>query len=537
MKIKKHLRLALSAPIIVLCFGITASAQTYYGQGTAAKVTIKAPLVSPVSTAVADTGPLPQAGGNISLSSASTSVSGVLSVGSSNVSTSGSAGASHATASINSVNISILGNSITADVVSATTDRSCPLATCSGSSTITNLSINGSTIIVDGSINQTISLPGGVGNVVLNEEILEPRTTTVNAIHIFVTALDTTTTDIIVASARSGVDCGVSPSSNIFGGYGQSVRLTQSLGLPPAYLTSFVADTGWLPRAGGVINTSTAGAGVASLVTTNAAASSTAGGTLAGTPNSTASSSEVDQLGIDLLSGTVTIGATVIRSDTQCSCSLGVPNCSGSSTLTGLSVKVFGVKVPVTITGSPNQIVTIPVGVLGSITLTINEQVSSGNNNFTVNALRVDTNLVGLVATSITISGSHSDLSCAIAVTAAPVSISGRVLDSTGRGLSRATVAAIGVDGLVHSTVTSPFGYFRISGLTAGSNYVMNVQDRRFVFSSRLINAVDDMSDIDFVPVSNSSSKVSNSGSLSVTAVPAVTKQAIVITTSGKKSR
>ena len=508
MKSKKPISMALFAPIFVFCLGIAAVAQSYNGQATAAKVTITAPLVSPVTTAVADTGPLPSAGGNITLSSAGTSVSGVLSVGSSNVSTSGSSSVSQSTASVNTININVLGNTITADVVSATTNCSCPAAACSGSTSITNLVINGSPTTVTGSVNQTVALPAGVGNVLINEHISDGNSETVNAIHIFVTAVDTTTTDIIVASARSGIDCGVMPPPpHLFSGYGRSVDVTQTIVTPSVFLSSIIADTGWLPSSGGVITATTAGAGVSTLVTTSAATSSTSGGPDGGNINTTQSDSEVDQLGINALSGAVVIGATVVKSNTQCSCSLGVPTCSGSAVLTNLSVQVSGSAVPITITGSPNQVQTIPVGVLGFITLTINEQISSGADNFTVNALRVDMNLTGLAATSVIISAAHSGISCAIIPTAAHASVSGKVVDNKGHGLNRSAVTAIDSDGETYNTMTNSAGLYRLDGLTAGTTYIVTVDHKAYTFKPRVINLQDDMTEVDFAPLRKGNSK------------------------------
>lgn len=494
------------APFFVSIFiAFTAAAevdaQTYQGQATAAKVSVTAPLVTPNVVAVADTGPLPSAGGTIALSSAGTSLSGVLTVGASNVSTSGSTGSTISTASVSSVNASVLGNTITADIVQANANASCPGAITSGSSVITNLVINGGSVTVTGDANQTIALPGAAGNVVLNEQVIEQGVQTVNAIHIHVTALDLTVTDIVIASARAGIDCGTIPSIDLFGGFGKSVTLRQGLGVPPAIVDAFLTDTGWLPRSGGVINTSTAAAGLSSIVSTTASSSSTSGGVAGGTPHQTQSNSRVDQLGINVLSGAVTISALVVNADTQCSCDgSGTASCSGSSVLTNLNVNVLGANVPVTITGSPNQVVVIPVFGLGSVTLTINERISSGPANLTVNALRVDLALTGLAASRVVVSSAHSDIVCGLPVTAAPVSVSGRVYGTNGRGISNAVVSLTGNNGETRSSRTNLFGFYSFSNLAAGKSYIARVTSKSGQYAPRLLNVTQDLAGLDFYP-------------------------------------
>ena len=491
------------APFLVLLFfaAVAANAQTYQGQATAAKVSVTAPLITPTVVAVADTGPLPSAGGTISLSSAGTNLAGVVTVGASNVSTSGSTGSTASTANVGTVNVSVLGNTISADIVQASANASCPGAITTGSSVITNLVINGGSVTVTGDVDQTIALPGAVGNVVLNEHVFEVGVETVNAIHVHVTALDLTVTDVLIASTRAGIDCGFAPSADLFGGYGKSLTLRQGLGLPSAIVDAFLTDTGWLPRSGGVINTSTTAAGLSSIVSTTASSSSTSGGPAAGTPRATASNSHVDQLNINVLSGVVTISALAVNSDTQCSCdSVSTASCTGSSQLVNLNVNALGLNVPVNITGLPNQVVNIPVGILGTVTLTINERISSGSGNLTINALRVDLTLTGLAATRVVVSSAHSDIVCKIGTTAAPVTLSGRVLDAYGRQASNALVSITDNTGAVRSTRTSTFGYYSFSNLHAGQSYLVKVTSKTAQYAPRLFSATQDYADFDLYP-------------------------------------
>ncbi|MCA1589803.1 MAG: carboxypeptidase regulatory-like domain-containing protein, partial [Acidobacteria bacterium] len=66
--------------------------------------------------------------------------------------------------------------------------------------------------------------------------------------------------------------------------------------------------------------------------------------------------------------------------------------------------------------------------------------------------------------------------------TAAGVTVSGRVLDREGRGVSKARVTMQDQEGNVFASLTNPFGYFLITDLTAGGTYVAEVRHRRLRF-------------------------------------------------------
>jgi hypothetical protein len=493
-------KILVVAALSLVCGILSASAQSFSGQATAVRSTVTVPLAPVVSTAVADTGELTSSGGSISIASAGATVPSVLSVGSSNVSTSGSGGLSHSTASVNNLNIGVLSNTITASVVSSTTDCSCPTATCTGSSTITNLTINGTAIVVDGSVNQTIPLPGGIGNVIINEHITSSRIVTVNAIHVFVTALDLTTTDVVIASARSGINCTTLPPANLYSGRGVGIDLTQSLGLPPAFVSTIVSDTGPLPTSGGSIAAATAGAGAAPLLSSGTVTVATSGGSPPSTSSSSQSNASVQNLGINALSGIVTIDAAVLTSNSQCSCSASVGSCSGNSAITNLVVTALGLPVSVPISGLPNQTVSIPVLGFGSVTLVINEQFSGTPADITVNALHVTLSLTGLAATDVVIASSHSDIVCALGPSAADASISGRVTDSKGYAIRGVAVSVFDTNGNTKTVLTNAFGYYSVMGLNTGKTYVIRATHRTYTFSPRTITLRDNLAGFDFSP-------------------------------------
>jgi len=87
-------------------------------------------------------------------------------------------------------------------------------------------------------------------------------------------------------------------------------------------------------------------------------------------------------------------------------------------------------------------------------------------------------------------------------LTAAHVSLSGRVTTSDQRGIRNAKVVVTG--GSLEQPViatTGSFGYYTVDGLTAGQTYVVTVNSKRYNFSvpSRAITLVDNLADVNFV--------------------------------------
>ena len=87
------------------------------------------------------------------------------------------------------------------------------------------------------------------------------------------------------------------------------------------------------------------------------------------------------------------------------------------------------------------------------------------------------------------------------ATTAAGVSVSGRVLTSGGRGLSRATVTiSDNRDGQTRVMATGSRGYYRFDDVQAGRGYLISVGSRRFTYTPRFIEVTDNVADFDFTP-------------------------------------
>jgi hypothetical protein len=81
--------------------------------------------------------------------------------------------------------------------------------------------------------------------------------------------------------------------------------------------------------------------------------------------------------------------------------------------------------------------------------------------------------------------------------TAAPVTVQGRVT-AAGRGVARAVVSYVGSDGVVRSTLTSTFGYYRFTNVRVGSTYIFNVKAKGYTFAPRALIVNDFVDGLDF---------------------------------------
>ena len=503
----KEQSVGLSLLFVILVFVVGhASGQTYSGQATGVKATVITGVAPGVTTAVTDTGPLPSAGGSINLASASANVAGILTAGASTVSTSASGNSSQSSASIETLDVAVAGFNndlrVRADTVASTTQCTCPSGACTGSSTITNLRVGqrggGTVITVTGAVNQTVVVVVGTVTltIVINEHILSAQSITVNALHISLAdSLTGITTDVIVASSHSDIKCVISPALDRYSGRATGVRLAVNSILPPSHVSTIVSDTGFLPTVGGNIAVTTASVNVPGVLTTGVVTSNTSGGSPGGNVDTSQSNSTVNNLNASLI-GPVTISATLVQSNTQCQCGPVIPvSCSGNSVVTDIAVVAGGIPVDIVISGMPNQIVTLPLG-LG--TIIINEQISAGPGDITVNALHVLLTPAGLASTDLVIAHSHSDIQCSLSPTAAPATVSGRVTDPTGSPLSHARITISDQTGVTWTGLSTSLGEYSIEGIPVGGTYMISATHKRYTFSPQVISVQDDLGGINF---------------------------------------
>src|SRR5437867_8390603 len=102
-----------------------------------------------------------------------------------------------------SLNLTIAGITITASSAEAAARAALDGSSYDATSYVSNLSINGVAVLIDGTVNQTVSSP--VGQLVINEQqVLSDGTLVVNALHATVYGV----ADVVVASAVAGANGG-----------------------------------------------------------------------------------------------------------------------------------------------------------------------------------------------------------------------------------------------------------------------------------------------------------------------------------------
>ena len=136
---------------------------------------------------------------------------------------------------------------------------------------------------------------------------------------------------------------------------------------------------------------------------------------------------------------------------------------------------------------------------------------NDGSQNITVpNVITTTARLKVEAAGNIFFDISNMNFSITAPLTAANVSISGRVLNSNGNGISKALITVTdAVTSESRVVLTNPFGYFAMTDLQIGTPYIINVQSKGYTFpnNSQVFNLSSDLADISFVGVSRSKSR------------------------------
>ena len=176
-----------------------ATSSTVVGDASAARVSVLGILGTAMTTALADTGTLTTANNALDTSMLAGGIPSALSAETLSASTISWADQVDSEASLGNLSMTVAGVGITADFVMAEASQVLGAAG-SGSSTLTNLVINGTPIAVTGAPNQAVWIPGG--QVILNEQTISSTgAAVVNALHVVVTGV----ADVVVASATAGV--------------------------------------------------------------------------------------------------------------------------------------------------------------------------------------------------------------------------------------------------------------------------------------------------------------------------------------------
>ena len=180
-------------------------ATSYSGRATVLQAAVLG--LSPV--VLADAGPLPPSGGAEEASLLNASVPGLLTAEVLHASTVGQGNASRSEASVAELSLTVAGNTISAGLLQARASAVCGDggATATGSSNITALSVNGQTVTISGTPNQSVPLP--VGEVIINEQkSTRAGDITVNALDVIVPGV----ADVIVSSAHADITCQPAPA-------------------------------------------------------------------------------------------------------------------------------------------------------------------------------------------------------------------------------------------------------------------------------------------------------------------------------------
>ncbi|MDQ4122428.1 MAG: carboxypeptidase regulatory-like domain-containing protein [Acidobacteriota bacterium] len=85
-----------------------------------------------------------------------------------------------------------------------------------------------------------------------------------------------------------------------------------------------------------------------------------------------------------------------------------------------------------------------------------------------------------------------------VSPTAASVKVSGRVVNSYGRGIGKAQVILSDANGNNRTVLTNPFGYYLFEGIPAGENYVFSINHKRYQFSPQVVFVTGEVNNLNF---------------------------------------
>lgn len=185
----------------------TATATVFTGRATAVRLQVLG-----VRTVLADAGPLPRRGGSDEETLIRGNVPGTLTTGILSASTVGQGNRTFSEASTDNLVLTVAGTRVTGNFIQAAASAQCPSGSnttpiLNGNSQITRLVVGGNTVRVTGAPNQRVRLPGGLGQIIINEQIRSRNgstgSITVNALRVVVGGV----TQAVISSAQAGINC------------------------------------------------------------------------------------------------------------------------------------------------------------------------------------------------------------------------------------------------------------------------------------------------------------------------------------------
>ncbi len=88
-----------------------------------------------------------------------------------------------------------------------------------------------------------------------------------------------------------------------------------------------------------------------------------------------------------------------------------------------------------------------------------------------------------------------------LGTTAATVTVGGRVMTATGRGISGIRLSLTDLQGNSRTAMTSLFGYYHFDDVEAGETYILSASGKRYTFSqpSQVLNINDETDEVNFI--------------------------------------
>ena len=172
-------------------------AQTVTGQAAAVQATVFS-LLGGTTLGLANTGALSGPTDALQASQLTGNLLGALTAEAPSATTIGYPDQVDSAASLANLALSIAGNTIGADLLTSQASAVLNVGG-TGSSSVSNLLLNGAAVPVSGDPNQTVSIPGG--QMVINEQQTSPTGIVVNALHVVVSGV----ADVVIGSAVAGI--------------------------------------------------------------------------------------------------------------------------------------------------------------------------------------------------------------------------------------------------------------------------------------------------------------------------------------------
>lgn len=175
----------------------------------------------------------------------------------------------------------------------------------------------------------------------------------------------------------------------------------------------------------------------------------------------------------------------------------GATNVTCNTTATAGRIRCFAGAFPASPDGS--------IGEIGAgnnqLLLTLKFTIASGAMENTVTAVSLNTQSASDENSNTITPATTNGTVTVLGTTAAAVSVGGRVITNTGKGIRNAEVSLTDSNGNTRSTQSGASGYYRFDNVQAGETYIITARSKRFTFSqqSQILNVTEDINDINFI--------------------------------------